>query len=237
MRSRGKSFDQGQQHRMLRETAPPNFLNSSLEWRRIVSEIWGTFLLVVVAAGAGVVAAKSNGAVTLGMAVVAPALMVMAITYFMGTVSGPSRSGRHFCLCPTTEFSLVPRAWLYPRPGCWWYRGCSFPARHVRDKWAHSALPSGRERKRSAGASHGGAANGRLGKHNPWHRIWRPQHRNQWRHCGRRLHCACAALGRAHQRCFDEPGALLRSVGAMIAVAFEGILKGPATATGACFGS
>jgi aquaporin Z len=88
MRSRAKPLDQAQQHRMLRETAAPNFLDSSVEWRRIFSEIWGTFLLVVVAAGAGVVAAKSNGAVTLSMAVVAPGLMVMAIIYFMGTVSG-----------------------------------------------------------------------------------------------------------------------------------------------------
>jgi len=75
-------------HRMLHEKAPPDFLDSSLEWRRIFSEIWGTFLLVVVAAGADVVAARSGGAVTLAMAVVAPGLMVMAVIYFMGTVSG-----------------------------------------------------------------------------------------------------------------------------------------------------
>jgi aquaporin Z len=88
MKSPRKPLDKGQQHRMLRETTPPNFLDSSVEWRRIFSEIWGTFLLVVVAAGAGVVAAQSGGAVTLGMAVVAPGLMVMVIIYFMGTVSG-----------------------------------------------------------------------------------------------------------------------------------------------------
>ena len=45
------------------------------------SECWGTFLLVVVAAGAHVVAAQSNGKVTLDMIVVAPGLMVMAIIY------------------------------------------------------------------------------------------------------------------------------------------------------------
>jgi aquaporin Z len=73
---------------MLHPPAAPNFLDNSIEWRRIFSEIWGTFLLVVVAAGAAVVSAKSHGAVTLPMAVVAPGLMVMAIIYFMGTVSG-----------------------------------------------------------------------------------------------------------------------------------------------------
>ena len=88
MKSARVHIDHAQQHRMLRQNAAPNFLDSSLEWRRLFSESWGTFLLVVVAAGADVVAAKSDGAVTLGMAVVAPGLMVMAIIYFMGTVSG-----------------------------------------------------------------------------------------------------------------------------------------------------
>ncbi len=65
-----------------------DFFDSSLEWRRVFAETWGTFLLVLVAAGGGVVAAVSNGRVTLGMIVVAPGLMVMAIIYFMGAVSG-----------------------------------------------------------------------------------------------------------------------------------------------------
>jgi aquaporin Z len=79
---------EAQRHRMMRETASPDFLDPSAEWRRLFSECWGTFLLVLVAAGAGVVAAKSEGRVTLTMAVVAPGLMVTAIIYFMGTVSG-----------------------------------------------------------------------------------------------------------------------------------------------------
>ena len=70
------------------ERAEHEFLDSSREWRRFFSECWGTFLLVVVAAGTHVVAAQSNGKVTLDMIVVAPGLMVMAIIYFMGTVSG-----------------------------------------------------------------------------------------------------------------------------------------------------
>jgi aquaporin Z len=74
--------------RMLHPQESPDFLDDTLEWRRLFSEFWGTFLLVLVAAGAGVDVARSGGAVTLGMAVVAPGLMVMAIIYFMGTVSG-----------------------------------------------------------------------------------------------------------------------------------------------------
>jgi aquaporin Z len=77
-----------QQKQMLGRTSAPNFLDRDQEWRRIFAEVWGTFLLVVVAAGAGVIRARSGGEVTLAMAVVAPGLMVMAIIYFMGTVSG-----------------------------------------------------------------------------------------------------------------------------------------------------
>lgn len=77
-----------QQARMVRKQEPPDFLDPTHEWRRLFAETWGTFLLVLVAAGGGVVAARSGGTVTLGMIVVAPGLMVMAIIYFMGTVSG-----------------------------------------------------------------------------------------------------------------------------------------------------
>lgn len=76
------------QGRMVLKQLSPDFLDPSHEWRRIFAETWGTFLLVLVAAGGGVVAAKSGGAITLGMQVIAPGLMVMAIIYFMGTVSG-----------------------------------------------------------------------------------------------------------------------------------------------------
>ena len=65
-----------------------DFLDNALEWRRIFAEIWGTFLLVVVAAGGEVVDSRNGGAVTPGMRAVAPGLMVMAIIYFMGAVSG-----------------------------------------------------------------------------------------------------------------------------------------------------
>jgi len=64
------------------------FDEPQLEWRRLFAETFGTFLLVVVAAGAVVVSAVSHGAVGRVEAVVAPGLMVMAIILFMGAVSG-----------------------------------------------------------------------------------------------------------------------------------------------------
>jgi len=63
-----------------------DFDDPSLEWRRLFSELLGTFFLVIVAAGGGLLHAK--GQISLAAAVVAPGLMVMAIILFMGAVSG-----------------------------------------------------------------------------------------------------------------------------------------------------
>ena len=63
-----------------------DFDNPQLEYRRLFSEILGTFMLVLVAAGGGILHAK--GQISLAAAVVAPGLMVMAIILFMGAISG-----------------------------------------------------------------------------------------------------------------------------------------------------
>jgi aquaporin Z len=60
----------------------------SLEWRRLFSELLGTFLLVMAGAGAGVVTAVSHGQISRTAAVTAPGLTVMAIILFMGAISG-----------------------------------------------------------------------------------------------------------------------------------------------------
>ncbi len=65
-----------------------DFSNLAYEWRRLIAEVVGTFLLVLVAAGSTVVGVVSGGAVTRLAAVVAPALMVMAVILAIGAVSG-----------------------------------------------------------------------------------------------------------------------------------------------------
>jgi len=65
-----------------------DFDNPRLEWRRLFSELLGTFFLVLVGAGGGVINAVSDGQISRTAAVVSPALMVMAIILFMGTISG-----------------------------------------------------------------------------------------------------------------------------------------------------
>ena len=65
-----------------------NFRDPRQEWRRLIAEFVGTFFLVLVAAGAAMVARAYPGTVSLAAAVVAPGMMVMAIIMFMGKVSG-----------------------------------------------------------------------------------------------------------------------------------------------------
>jgi aquaporin Z len=77
------------------------FDDPSLEWRRLFSELFGTFMLVLVGAGGGVVGALSHGAISRTAAVAAPGLMVIAIILFMGSVSGA-----HLNPAVTFAFSL-----------------------------------------------------------------------------------------------------------------------------------
>src|SRR5450631_4772976 len=63
-----------------------DFDDPKLEYRRLFSELLGTFFLVFAAAGGGILHAQ--GQISLTAAVVAPGLMVMAIILFMGAVSG-----------------------------------------------------------------------------------------------------------------------------------------------------
>ena len=63
-----------------------DFDDPRLEYRRLFSELLGTFFLVLVAAGGGILHGK--GQISLAAAVVAPGLMVLAIILFMGAVSG-----------------------------------------------------------------------------------------------------------------------------------------------------
>ncbi|MEZ5114774.1 MAG: aquaporin [Candidatus Nanopelagicales bacterium] len=71
---------------MLEFGDPRDFDDPRQEWRRLFSELFGTFLLVLAAAGGGLLHAL--GQISLAAAVVAPGLMVMSIILFMGAVSG-----------------------------------------------------------------------------------------------------------------------------------------------------
>ena len=65
-----------------------DFQNPNQEWRRLFSELFGTFFLVLVAAGGGMMGQAFPDTISRTAAVTAPGLMVLAIILFMGKVSG-----------------------------------------------------------------------------------------------------------------------------------------------------
>jgi aquaporin Z len=65
-----------------------DFQDPDQEWRRLFSELYGTFLLVIVAAGGGMMSQAFPNTISRTAAVVAPGLVVMGIIMFMGKVSG-----------------------------------------------------------------------------------------------------------------------------------------------------
>ncbi|QWZ10072.1 aquaporin [Nocardioides panacis] len=65
-----------------------DFQDPSQEWRRLFSELLGTFFLVLVAAGGGMMGQAFPNTISRTAAVVAPALMVLSVILFMGKVSG-----------------------------------------------------------------------------------------------------------------------------------------------------
>ncbi len=65
-----------------------DFKDPHQEWRRLFSELLGTFFLVLVAAGGGMMGQAFPNTISRTAAVVAPGLMVLAIILFMGKVSG-----------------------------------------------------------------------------------------------------------------------------------------------------
>src|SRR6266436_3221155 len=82
-------------------------------WIRLIIEFAGTFLLVTVAAGAGVINHYAGGnPVTRAAAVIAPGALVMALIYAWGPLSG-----LHINPAVTFGFTargVFPRKWVLP---------------------------------------------------------------------------------------------------------------------------
>src|ERR687885_1612256 len=84
-------------------------------WRRVFAEVLGTFMLTLVAAGADVIEAATSHELGHAAKVVAPGLLVMAMIYTVGEISGA-----HFNPAVTLAFAIrrdfpwrhVPRYWI-----------------------------------------------------------------------------------------------------------------------------
>src|ERR1019366_7812069 len=159
MKSLRNRADGVQRQRMDQRQLSTDFLNRALEWRRVFAEGWGTFLLVVVAAGGEVVAARSSGAITPGMLAVAPGLMVMAHHLFHGHSEwGPFEPGRYLRLRGSAELPVEPSAGLRLCTNSRWCLGGAFPPGHVRhDRRAWSDDARERHRSRKSGGDRSAA--------------------------------------------------------------------------------
>jgi aquaporin Z len=95
-----------------------DFLDPANELRRLFSEVLGTFFLVLVAVGAGVVGAASGVPISRAAAVTAPGLILMAIILSMGKVGGAHLN------------PVVSLAFALGRPGTF---GATVPAPAISD--------------------------------------------------------------------------------------------------------
>ena len=181
-----------------------------LEWRRLFSELLGTFFLVLVAAGGGILVGE--GQISLAAAVVAPGLMVMAIILFMGAISGAHLNpavSLAFALRGDFPWKRVPGYIIVQLVGatlaCLFLLAVFGNIQHL-----GATLPgSGYEDWQALLMEI--ALTARPGQRHPRHRLGGPERRRDRRARRRRLHRAGGALGGAGQRHLDEPGALVRT--------------------------
>ena len=99
-------------HPPTRDARPRDDLREPNWPRRLTAEAFGTFALVLAAAGTDIGARLTDGAVSDAARAVAPALVVAALIYSLGDASGA-----HFNPAVTLAFALkrlVPASWLAP---------------------------------------------------------------------------------------------------------------------------
>ena len=178
----------------------------SQEWRRLFSELLGTFFLVLVAAGGGMMGQAFPDTISRTAAVVAPGLMVMAIILFMGKVSGA-----HLNPAVSLGFSLRGDFPWRRVPG---YIVVQLIGATLAALFLHAVVdvsatygsnyPAVRLLRRSC-VSDGGGADAGAGQRDPRHRVWRPE-RGPLRGARRgRLHRARGSLGKPDLGHVDEP--------------------------------
>ena len=162
-----------------------DFDNPKLEYRRLFSELLGTFFLVLVAAGGGILHAK--GQISLAAAVVAPGLMVLAIILFMGAVSGAHLNpavSLAFATRGDFPWRRVPGYIIVQLLGA--TLACSVPARGVRQHRASRCDPARTRLPRLAGVLDGDRVDRGIAQRDPRYRLGGSERRGDRRaRCGR----------------------------------------------------
>jgi len=235
MKSLGNKADVAQRQRIARRQSSTDFLDHASEWRRIFAEFWGTFLLVVVAAGGEVVASRSGGTVTPGYEGGCARTYGNGHHLFHGRSERSSfKPGGYLGLRGSAELSVEPSAGLRPGTSSRWCLDGAFPPRHVRYgrcPWGDSARQWHRQRK---SIGDGSTPDNWVGEHNPRHGFRSTQHRHQWCNRGGRIYCPGRTLDLVRGD-FGTTWIYLVGpvIGALIGVIFEWMLKGNPTTAGA----
>ena len=178
-----------------------NFRDPRQEWRRLFSELLGTFFLVLVAAGGGMMGQAFPGTISRTAAVVAPGLMVFAIILFMGKVSGAH-------LNPAVSIAFALRR-DFP-----WLTGPRLHPHATRRRGARGMVPAGCGARfgvvrvelsggRLLGQRRvldGGGAHLRSGQRDPRYRFRSTEPRRHRCHGRWQLHRARRACGEARSR-------------------------------------
>ena len=108
-----------------------DFNDPHQEWRRLFSELLGTFFLVLAAAGGGMMSHAFPGVISHTAAVTAPALTVMAIILFMGKISGAHLNPAvSIAFALRRDFPWQPGPRLHRGPADRRHPGRPGPARH-----------------------------------------------------------------------------------------------------------
>ena len=157
---------------------PFDFDDPTHEWRRLFSELLGTFFLVLVGAGGAVVNAQSDGAISRTAAVTAPGPHGDGDHPLHGRRLGraPQPRRQHRLRGPR-RLPLAPRARLHHRPAARRDPRLPLPlgaprqARHARGHRARA------RDQRDPGDVHGAGPHRRPRQHHPRHRLGRPERR------------------------------------------------------------
>ena len=189
-----------------------DFEDASREWRRLFSELLGTFFLVLVAAGGGMMGQAFPDTISRTAEVVAPGLMVTAIIMFMGKVSGAHLNPGGECrLLVTRRLPMAARAWVRRRAA---------DRRDARGLFLHAVI----DVSASYGSNYPAAGYSALdaflmeavltlglAQRHPRDRIWRAEHRHLRRDRRRCIHRSRRIVGKPDLGSVDEPGAHIRS--------------------------
>ena len=194
------------------ETVFADFNDPRQEWRRLFSELLGTFFLVLVAAGGGMMGEAFPNTISRTAAVTAPALMVLAVILFMGKVSGAHLNPAvSVAFAASRRLPVAACTRVHRRATRWRSPSGMVPASGGARVGVVRFELSRRRLLRDQRVLDGADPHVRSRERDPGHRVRRSEPRRHRRDRCRRLHRARRPLGQPDLGCVDEPVAHVRT--------------------------